>query len=79
MADVSNLKINQSSNVQWPNLQVTKIGNKNWKKKIYIKLKIWELVKLRVARTIVWTNNFEISNFWSQILVFRIKKILKIC
>ena len=29
IVDVSNLKINELSNVEWPNLQVTKIGNKN--------------------------------------------------
>ena len=29
MANVSNLRINQRSNVERPNLQVTKIGNKN--------------------------------------------------
>ena len=30
MADVSNLKINQRSIVERPNLRITKIGNKNW-------------------------------------------------
>ena len=30
MADVSNLKINERSNVERPNLRVTKIANKNW-------------------------------------------------
>ena len=30
MADVSNLKINEWSNIERPNLQVTKIGNENW-------------------------------------------------
>ena len=29
MANVSNLRINQRSNVERPNLRVTKIGNKN--------------------------------------------------
>ena len=29
MADVSNLKINERSNVERPNLRVTEIGNKN--------------------------------------------------
>ena len=29
MADVSNLKINERSYVEWPNLRVTKIENKN--------------------------------------------------
>ena len=29
MADVSNLKINERSNVERPNLRVTKIGNEN--------------------------------------------------
>ena len=37
---------------------------------IYIKKQIWELEKLR--------NNPKIANFWSQILVFQIKKILEI-
>ena len=30
MADVSNSKINERSDVKWPNLRVTKIANKNW-------------------------------------------------
>ena len=29
MADVSELKINERSDVEWPNLRVTKIENKN--------------------------------------------------
>ena len=29
MADVSKLKINERLDVEWPNLRVTKIGNKN--------------------------------------------------
>ena len=39
MADVSNLKINEPSNVERLKLRVTKIGNKNWEdnKLIYIK------------------------------------------
>ena len=41
MADVSNLKINELSTVQWPKLRVTKIGNENWEVKasklIYVK------------------------------------------
>ena len=30
MVDISNLKINERSNVERPNLRVTEIGNKNW-------------------------------------------------
>ena len=41
MADISNLNINQRSNVEQPILRVTKIENKNWdieaSKLIYIK------------------------------------------
>ena len=29
MADISNLKINERANVEWPNLRVTTIENKN--------------------------------------------------
>ena len=53
----SNSKITERSNLEWSNLRVTKIGNKNWEviapKLIYIKGQIWELAKLRVVR------NFE--------------------
>ena len=30
MADISNLKINERSNIERPNLRVTEIGDKNW-------------------------------------------------
>ena len=44
MANISNLKINERSNVEWPNLRVTTIENENWKvlyqSEIEIKMKI---------------------------------------
>ena len=30
MAEVSNLKMNERLNVEWPNQRFTKMGNKNW-------------------------------------------------
>ena len=48
------------------------------RKLIYIKGKIWGLAKLRVMRNIEWTNSSKIANFCSQILVFRIEKIIEI-
>ena len=56
MADIMNLKINERSNVEQPNLRVTTIDNENWEdeasKFIYIKREIWESAKLRVVRNI---------------------------
>ena len=49
IADVSNLKINKRSNVEQPNLGVTKMGNKNLKikasKLFYIKYKYEKIQK----------------------------------
>ena len=49
MSDVSNLKMNERSNVKYPNLPVTKIRNKNSEVKtsklIYMKGQICELAK----------------------------------
>ena len=65
MANISNLKINERSNVELPNLQVTTIENENWEDKvskfIHIKGQIWESAKLREVRNIEWTNNFKIG------------------
>ena len=79
MADVSNLIINERSNVERPNLSVNKIINLKLRKLIYIRGQRWELAKSRVFRNIEWTKNYKIANFFSQILVFQIEKILKIC
>ena len=38
---------------------------------------IWEFAKLWVVRNIEWTNNSEIVNLFSQILVFKIEKFYK--
>ena len=52
MADVSNLKINERSNVELPNLRITKIENESWEnfltENLLIKRQIWELAKLPV-------------------------------
>ena len=41
MVNISNLKINEGSNLERPNLHVTTVENKNWKNKalkfVYIK------------------------------------------
>ena len=67
MSDVSNLKINEFSNVEHPTSRVTKIGNKNSKVKasklIYIKRQILELSKSRTVQNIEWANNFKIFQF----------------
>ena len=64
MVDVSNLKINERSNVERPKLRVTKIGNENWEVKasklIYIKKQIRELEKLRI----VWNIEKNNSKIW---------------
>ena len=52
MADVSNLKMKKHSNVESPNLRITKIGNKIGKL-IYIKKRIRESAKLRVVQNII--------------------------
>ena len=82
MADVSNLKINERPNVECKNVEkkcrklwVTKI-EKKLRKLIYIKGKIWELAKLRIVRIIERPNKSNFANFFSQILVFQIGKIL---
>ena len=68
MAEVSNSKINERSNVKRLNLRVTKRGNGNWER-WFISKKIWKLTKLREVRNIEWTKNYKINNFRSQILV----------
>ena len=71
MADVSNLKINERSNVKHPNWGVNKIDNKNSKVKtsklIYIKGQIWELAKSRAMQNFEWGEQFQ--NF----TIFKIK------
>ena len=65
MANISNLKIKERSNVEWPNLRVSTVQNENWKPKeskfIHIEGQIWESAKLRVVRNIEWTKNSEIA------------------
>ena len=64
MTNNSNLKINERSNVERPNLLVTTLENENREKKeskfIYIKGQISGSETLRVVRDIEWTNNFKI-------------------
>ena len=64
MANILNLKINERSNVERPNLRVATSENENWEEKeskfIYIKGQIWESAKLRVVRNIEWTTNSKI-------------------
>ena len=55
MADFSNLKINERSNVELPKLRVNKVENKKW---------IWELAKLRVVRNIEKMGESKIAKFW---------------
>ena len=61
MADVSNLIINERSNVEQPNIRVTKIGNKTWEN--WFISKGWESAKLRVVRNIESKNNSKIVIF----------------
>ena len=65
MANISNFKINERSNVEMPNLRLTTLENENWEEKkskfIYIKGQIWESTKLRLVRNIEWTNNSKIA------------------
>ena len=83
MANISNLKINERSNVERPNLQVTTIENENWEDKaskfIYIKGQIWESSKLRIVRNIEWTSNYKNLLIFGISIVFQVQKILKIC
>ena len=65
-------KINERSNLERPNLRVTKIGNEKLRKLIYMKGQIRELAKLRVVRNIEWIDNSKIANFRSRILVLKI-------
>ena len=67
MSEVSNLKINERSNIVRSNLRVTLIENKNWEiealKLIYMQGQIWELAKLRVVWNIEWVNNSKVYQF----------------
>ena len=56
-------------------IKVEKLKRRNWF--TCIKGQTWEWAKLRVVRNIEWTINSEIANFWSQTLIFQIKKISK--
>ena len=60
----------------WPaiNWQIYKL-DEGWNFKQYN----FEMTKLRVVRNIEWTKNFNIWNFWNQILVFRIGKMTEVC
>ena len=64
MANISNFKINERSNVERLNLRVTTIRNENWEDKaskfFQIKGQISESPKLRMVRNIEWTNNLKI-------------------
>ena len=63
MADRSNFKINERSNLEQPNLRELlhcKIKIEKIKKFIYINEHVWELEKLQVVRNIEWTNNSKI-------------------
>ena len=74
MADVSNMKINERLN-----LRVTKIHNKNWENWFISKgnYKNWQNCKMYGISN--GQPIQKISNFFSQILVFQIGKILDIC
>ena len=63
MANISNFKINERSNVEMPNLRLTTLENENWEESefIHIKGQIWESTKLRLVRNIEWTNNSKIA------------------
>ena len=68
MADVSNLKINERSDVEWPNLRVTKILNKNWDNWF---ISMGEYENYRVVRDIERMHNFKTAKF----LFYKLKKI----
>ena len=77
MADGSDLKINERSNVERPKLRVTEIGNKNWEKWFMSKGKYenwWNCEKCGISKD----QQFQNLYFWSQILVFPVEKILEI-
>ena len=67
MAEVSELRIHERSNVERSNLLVliTKIVNNNWEN--------WFISNYKNIRI------GKIANSWSQILVFQIEKILEVC
>ena len=67
MAEVSELRIHERSNVERSNLLVliTKIVNNNWEN--------WFISNYNNIRI------GKIANSWSQILVFQIEKILEVC
>ena len=83
MANISNLKINEPSNVERPNLRITTTENENWEDKpskfIYVKGELWESAKLRVEPNIEWTKKFQNFLIFGISMVFEIEKILKIC
>ena len=58
MADVSNLRINQRSNVEWPNFRITRIGNKNLEN-----LYLYQRANMRIGKI---TSKFLESNFGLQ-------------
>ena len=64
MADISNLKINERSNIEQLNLRVTTIENENWEDKalkfIYLEGQILESAKLLVLRNMEQSNNSKI-------------------
>ena len=89
MAAISNLKINEHSNVNRLNLRVTKVGNKNRENWFISKGKYenwkWRMRNQKIAneriakmRNIEWTNNSKIDNVSSWILVFQTEKIQEI-
>ena len=88
MADVSNLNINERSNVEQPNLR----GNENWENKIskliYFKRQVWDSVKLRLVRRSNWQtikrfadlSNFDKFRNWQNsenMLIFQFGKSKK--
>ena len=60
------MKINERSNVERPNLRDLKK-----KKKTIQKIKLYKRTNTRI-------NNSKIANFWKEIIVFHIEKILNI-
>ena len=65
MANISNLKINERSNIERPNLRVTTIENENWEDKPLI----FEMVQLNFFIFQI-TKFYKLINYLENWLIF---------
>ena len=84
MANISNLKINDRSNVERPNLRITTIENENWDVKASKFIYIYQRANMRMGK-IASSAKYRMNKQFQNLLIFgisiafQIEKILKIC